>query len=228
MWELFISWLEEKWGRKYRGLQGMTCHTRVLAEALNRLLRYRNICTCDMPWNFVNHVSTCGNQQLGHAANGCKGHLPEWLAKRRNLHEAASRIRWWVCLLVRPLYGLKQAENEWNNKFDSAMKDLMYIHEHLIRLSLLFQVTEGELCNCTSMARWACLIHKQSCWEWPYWRRTQVKIPNQNSWQAIIAFGDEDLMKQGTENYHIITDSLHQQNSWMSQTTRHKLSCYTN
>ena len=31
-----------------------------------------------------------------------------------------------VCLLVRPLYGLKQARNEWNIKFDGTMKDLMY------------------------------------------------------------------------------------------------------
>ena len=31
-----------------------------------------------------------------------------------------------VCLLVRPLYGLKQAGNEWNNEFDGAMKDLTY------------------------------------------------------------------------------------------------------
>ena len=31
-----------------------------------------------------------------------------------------------VCQLVRPLYGLKQAGNEWNNEFDEAMKDLMY------------------------------------------------------------------------------------------------------
>ena len=31
-----------------------------------------------------------------------------------------------VCLLVRPLHWLKQAGNEWNNKFDGAMKDLMY------------------------------------------------------------------------------------------------------
>ena len=31
-----------------------------------------------------------------------------------------------VCLLVRPLYGLKQARNEWNNEFDGAMKDLTY------------------------------------------------------------------------------------------------------
>ena len=31
-----------------------------------------------------------------------------------------------VCLLVRPLYGLKQARNEWNHEFDGAMKDLMY------------------------------------------------------------------------------------------------------
>ena len=31
-----------------------------------------------------------------------------------------------VCLLVRPLYGLKQARNEWNNELDGAMKDLTY------------------------------------------------------------------------------------------------------
>ena len=31
-----------------------------------------------------------------------------------------------MCLLVRPLYGLKLARNEWNNEFDGAMKDLTY------------------------------------------------------------------------------------------------------
>ena len=78
------------------------------------------------------------------------------------------------------------------------------------------------------MGGWPCLIHKQFCQKQPHWRRTQVKIPNQNSWRAITAFGDEDLTKQGTENYHIITDSLHWQNSWTSRTTGHKLSHYTN
>ena len=35
-------------------------------------------------------------------------------------------------------------------------------------------------------------------------------------------------MEQGAENYHIITDSLHWQNSQASRITRHKLSHYTN
>ena len=35
-----------------------------------------------------------------------------------------------VCCLIKTLYRLKQAKNEWNNEFDSTMKDLAYTNTH--------------------------------------------------------------------------------------------------